>query len=113
MTHIGFNRWDKAVGDKGKVLGNLGYSNIHLNSIIILEKIVTNEVPIESRRNLPHVKLVQDNSKYFIVHSEYIRYFCVQELAYRDENAGEVENRGNFVELTEQCRKISEAFLVG
>ena len=62
----------------------------------VWENFVTNQVPIKSRLSPLRVKLVQDNREYFIVLSEYIRYFCVQKFSYRhkDENESEAEKRG-------------------
>ena len=103
FTRKGFDDWSHAVGDPKKGLDGHALSTSHRNAMVKWESFQINSVTIEERLNPCRPALVQQNRDYFTKVIKYIRWFCLQEVAFRRkyEHDGDSDNRGNFRELME------------
>ena len=103
FTRKGFDDWSHAVGDPKKGLDGHALSTSHINAVVKCESFQVSSFTIEERLNSCRQALVQQNRDYFAKVIKYIRWFCLQEMAFRrkDEHASDSDNRGNFRELME------------
>lgn len=67
------------------------------------ESFQSNPVTIQERLEPHRPALVQQNRDYFAKLIKYIKWFCLQEVAFcrKDEHDSDSDNRGNFRELME------------
>ncbi len=101
FTIKGFDNWAYAVGDKNKRLDKHGKCDSHLTAVKRWESYQSNPVSIEERLTPGRPTVVDENCAYFTKLIKYMRWFCLQEVAFRgvDEHDDASENRGNFCEL--------------
>lgn len=103
FTVKGFDNWAHAVGDKNKGLEKHGKCDGHLAAVKTWERYQSNPVSIEERLTPGRPAVVDQNRAYFTKVIKYIRWFCLQEIAFRgvEEHDYESNKRGNFRELME------------
>ena len=103
FTVKGFDTWTHAVGDKNKGLEKHGKCDGHLAAVKTWKRYQVNPVSIEERLTSGRPAVVDQNRAYFTKVIKYIRWFCLQEIAFRgvEEHDYESNKRGNFRELME------------
>ena len=101
FTKDGFNKWHRAIGDKTRGMDGHAISNDHIHCCSLWENFKTNKVPIQNRLDPKRPELIEKNREYFRILVPVIRYFVIQELAYRsrDEHDKSSNNQGNYMEL--------------
>lgn len=91
------------MGDKNKGLDKHGKCDSHIAAVKAWENYQSNPVSIDERLTPGRPAVVDQNRDYFTKIIKYIRWFCLQEVAFRgvEEHDDESDKRGNFRELME------------
>ena len=112
FTVTGFNNWSKAVGDAKKGLDKHNHCTAHKDAYSKWVQYKQNRNSVTEMLNPSRPVLVKQHREYFAMLISYIRYFCVQGLAYRheDEHDDEALNRGNWVEFIQVTLETNKDF---
>lgn len=112
LTVDGYNRWDKAIGDKRKGLDLHASSKSHLEACQKWDQYKANPVKIADRLVPSRSQVIESNREYFDILLKAMRYIILQGLAYRhrDENDTDAINRGNFAELVQLMLETNDRF---
>ena len=112
FTKDGFNKWHRAIGDKNRGMDGHACSTDHLKSFGLWESFVTNKVSIQERLDPLLPELIEKNRDYFRILVPFIRYFVVEELAYRsrDEHDDSANNQGNYMEFIKLALETNPTF---
>ncbi|XP_063675888.1 zinc finger MYM-type protein 1-like [Bolinopsis microptera] len=108
----GFNNWSNAVGDVKKGLEQHNRCTAHKDAYSKWVQYRQNCNSVTEMLNPSRPVLVKQHREYFAMLISYIRYFCVQGLAYRheDEHDDEALNRGNWVEFIQVTLETNKDF---